>query len=400
MCLRVHKLIVLWLGFVLLTLVPRSCLSVEIDREGLPDTGLNTTDWETGALPPLDDMWELNDFQIAAKNVLGARWYASYRTAALDQVTYEANMNIWKKIRLNGYTFRDVSDVNLNTTILGYNFTVPFFIAPAAYAGHTNASAELSLARAAGKMGALYAPSIESTKTIEEIADVGFANQTMFHQEYVWSNRTLLIDDLSRIEAAGYKAIFLTVDNTGVNGIRVQAMRQTGELDSDSGHSASFTLDALAEIQNLTTLPIVPKGIKTAADAKTCLDLGFPAIYVSNHGGRVLDGVPTAVEILLDIRKQYPEVFEQMEVYADGGVRSANHIITLLALGAKAVGLGRSPIFANIYGEDGVDRMLTLLQAELQTSLQLMGEADIQNVVGNTTYINTKQVEVEYFGIS
>ncbi|GAW00484.1 FMN-dependent alpha-hydroxy acid dehydrogenase [Lentinula edodes] len=388
MCLRVHKLIVLWLGFVLLTLVPRSCLSVEIDREGLPDTGLNTTDWETGALPPLDDMWELNDFQIAAKNVLGARWYASYRTAALDQVTYEANMNIWKKIRLNGYTFRDVSDVNLNTTILGYNFTVPFFIAPAAYAGHTNASAELSLARAAGKMGALYAVSY------------GFRVETMFHQEYVWSNRTLLIDDLSRIEAAGYKAIFLTVDNTGVNGIRVQAMRQTGELDSDSGHSASFTLDALAEIQNLTTLPIVPKGIKTAADAKTCLDLGFPAIYVSNHGGRVLDGVPTAVEILLDIRKQYPEVFEQMEVYADGGVRSANHIITLLALGAKAVGLGRSPIFANIYGEDGVDRMLTLLQAELQTSLQLMGEADIQNVVGNTTYINTKQVEVEYFGIS
>ncbi|KAJ4481845.1 FMN-dependent alpha-hydroxy acid dehydrogenase [Lentinula lateritia] len=400
MCLRIHNLIIWWLGFFLLTLVPRSCLSVEIDREGLPDTGLNTTDWETGTLPPLDDMWELNDFQIAAKNVLGARWYASYRTAALDQVTYEANMNIWKKIRINGFSFRDVSDVNLNTTILGYNFTVPFFIAPAAYAGHTNASAELSLARAAGKMGALYAPSIESTKTIEEIADVGFANQTMFHQEYVWSNRTLLIDDLSRIEAAGYKAIFLTVDNTGVNGIRVQAMRQTGELDSDSGHSASFTLDALAEIRNLTTLPIVPKGIKTAADAKTCLDLGFPAIYVSNHGGRVLDGVPTSVEILLDIRKQYPEVFEQMEVYADGGVRSANHIITLLALGAKAVGLGRSPIFANIYGEDGVDRMLTLLQAELQTSLQLMGEADVQNVVGNTTFINTKQVEVEYFGIS
>lgn len=129
-------------------------------------------------------------------------------------------------------------ELSVSTTILGYNFTVPFFIAPAAYAGHTNASAELSLARAAGKMGALYAvsygfrvevnpnlnfysqPSIESTKTIEEIADVGFANQTMFHQEYVWSNRTLLIDDLSRIEAAGYKAIFLTVDNTGVNGIR------------------------------------------------------------------------------------------------------------------------------------------------------------------------------------
>ncbi|KAF9065213.1 FMN-dependent alpha-hydroxy acid dehydrogenase [Rhodocollybia butyracea] len=376
------------------------CLSVEINREGLPYTGLNTTDWETGVLPPLTDMWELNDFQIAAKNVLAARWYASYRTAALDQVTYQANLNIWKKIRLNGFTFRDVSNVNLNTTILGYNFTVPFFIAPAAYAGHTNESAELSLARSAGKLGALYVPSIESSKTLQQIADAGFSNQTMFHQEYVWSNRTLLIEQLRQIEAAGYKAIFLTVDNTGVNGIRVQAMRQTGQLDSDSGHSASFTLEALAEIRNLTTLPIVPKGIKTAADAKTCLDLGFPAIYVSNHGGRVLDGVPTSVEILLDIRRQYPEVFEQMEVYADGGVRSANHVIALLALGAKAVGLGRSPIWANIYGEEGVDRMLMLLQVELQTSLQLMGEADVQNVVGNTSYINTKQVEVDYFGVN
>ncbi|KIK50593.1 hypothetical protein GYMLUDRAFT_51102 [Collybiopsis luxurians FD-317 M1] len=345
-------------------------------------------------------MWELNDFQIAAKNTLAARWYASYRTASLDQVTYQANMNIWSKVRLNGYTFRDVSNVNLNTTILGYEFTVPFFIAPAAYAGHANKSAELSLARAAGKMGALYVPSIESTKSIEEIAEAGFANQTMFHQEYVWSNRTLLIDDLRRIEDAGYKAIFLTVDNTGVNGIRVQAMRQTGSLDSDSGHDASFTIEALSEIRNLTSLPIVPKGIKTAADAKTCLDMGFPAIYISNHGGRVLDGSPTAVEILLDIRRHYPEVFEKMEVYADGGVRSANHIITLLALGARAVGLGRSPIFANIYGEDGVDRMLTLLKAELESSVKLLGEANVQHIVGNASYINTKQIELEYFGPS
>jgi isopentenyl diphosphate isomerase/L-lactate dehydrogenase-like FMN-dependent dehydrogenase len=92
----------------------------------------------------------------------------------------------------------------------------------------------------------------------------------------------------------------------------------------------------------MTSLPIVPKGIKTAADAQKCLDLGFPAIYVSNHGGRTLDGAPTAVEILLDIRRNAPEVFEKMEVYADGGVRRATHVITLLALGARAVGLGRS----------------------------------------------------------
>jgi len=141
------------------------------------------------------------------------------------------------------------------------------------------------------------------------------------------------------------------------------------------GHSAVFDLKSLADFRNLTTLPIVPKGIKTAADAKTCLDLGFPAIYVSNHGGRTLDGAPTSVEILLDIRKNAPEVFDKMEVYADGGVRRGNHVIMLLALGARAVGLGRSAMYANIWGEDGVSKMIDMMKTELGTTMQLMGES-------------------------
>ncbi|KAG7445024.1 FMN-dependent alpha-hydroxy acid dehydrogenase [Guyanagaster necrorhizus] len=369
--------------------------AVDIDMEGLPDTGLDTTDWVDGELPPLDDMWSLNDMQIAAKNVIAKRYYASYRTAALDEITYQANLNIWKNVRLNGYSFRDVSNIDVSTSILGYNFSLPFFIAPAANAGHANNSAELSLATAAGKAGILYVPSISSTKSLEEIANVALDDQVMFHQEYIWSNRSRLVDELQRIEAAGYKAIFLTVDNTGIDGIRTRSLRYTGE-SSESGHSATFDLASLAEIRNLTSLPIVPKGIKTAADAQTCLDLGFPAIYVSNHGGRTLDGAPTAVEILLDIRRNAPEVFERMEVYADGGVRRGNHVITLLALGARAVGLGRSPIFANIWGEEGVSRMIEMLQTEFETTMQLMGESKVANI--NSSYINTKLVESVYFG--
>lgn len=143
------------------------------------------------------------------------------------------------------------------------------------------------------------------------------------------------------MEAAGFKAIFLTVDNTGVNGVRTRQLRVTG-LGGDTGHSATFDFNSLAAIQNMTSLPVVPKGIRSAADARTCLQLGFPAIYVTNHGGRTLDGAPTAVEILLDIRKNAPEVFDKMEVYADGGVRRGSDVIKLLALGARAVGLGRS----------------------------------------------------------
>ena len=153
-----------------------------------------------------------------------------------------------------------------------------------------------------------------------------------------------------------------------------------------TGHSAAFDLQSLADFRNLTSLPIVPKGIRTAADALTCLKLGFPAIYVSNHGGRTIDGAPTAVEILLDIRRNAPEVFEKMEVYADGGVRRGNHVITLLALGAKAVGLGRSPIFANVWGEEGVLKMINLLETELRTTMLLMGESNVNNI--NSSYVS------------
>lgn len=380
------------LGLVMLGV--QCAFSVTIDREGLPDTGLDTSDWVANELPPLEDMWDLNDFQIAAKNTLSARFYTSYRTAALNEVTYQSNFDIWSKVRINGFSFRDVSNVDLSTSILGHNFSAPFFIAPAAKAGHANKSAELSLASAAGKAGLLYVPSISSTKSIEQIADAGLKDQVMFHQEYIWSNRTQLVDELQRMEKAGFKAIFLTVDNTGINGIRTRSLRLTGASD-ETGHSATFDLEALAELRNLTTLPIVPKGIKTAADARKCLDLGFPAIYVSNHGGRVLDGAPTAVEILLDIRRNAPEVFDQMEVYADGGVRRGNHVIMLLALGARAVGLGRTPMFANIYGEAGVSKMIDMLRTELETEMKLMGEPKAHNI--NASYVNTKLVEAMYF---
>lgn len=374
--------------FSLLCSVLWPTLAVTIDMEGLPDTGLDTSSWTTGVLPPLDDIWDLNDMQIAAKNVLSKKFYASYRTAALNEYTYQANLGIYSKVRLNGFAFTDTSNIQTSTTILGFNFSQPFFIAPAAKAGHANKSAEASLASAAGKAGILYVPSISSTLSIEKIAKAGQAGQVMFHQEYVWSNRSRLTDELDRIEAAGFKAIFLTVDNTGINGVRTRSMRFTE--GSDTGHATNFDLPALAALRNMTSLPIVPKGIKTWQDARTCLALGFPAIYVSNHGGRVLDGAPTAAEVLLDIRRHAPEVFAGMEVYADGGVRRGTDALILLALGARAVGLGRPPMFANIWGEAGVSRMISLFATELATSMRLMGVADVHQL--NASHVNTNQI--------
>ncbi|KAK0199479.1 FMN-dependent alpha-hydroxy acid dehydrogenase [Desarmillaria ectypa] len=278
-------------------------------------------------------MWSLNDMQIAAKNVLTKHFYASFRTGALDEVTYQANLNIWKNVRLNGYKLSGLLINLLNIMVL------------------------------------------------EEIANVALNNQVMFHQEYIWSNKSPLADELKRIEAAGYKAIFFTVDNTGINGIRTRSLRYTGTM-SPSLHDATFDLATLSGIRNLTSLPIVPKGIKTAADALTCLKLAF-----------LLSMCPTTAGVTL---MNAPEVFQRMEACADGGVRRGNHVITLFALGAMAVGLGRSPIFANIWGEEGVSRMIEMLQTELKTTMQLMGKNKVANI--NSSYVNTKLVESVYFG--
>ncbi|KAG6356468.1 hypothetical protein INS49_015856 [Diaporthe citri] len=367
-----------------------------IDMEGLPDTGLDTSSWETGIAPPIANLVDINDMQIAAKNTLDAADYAYYRAAALDEITYQANMLGWSKLRLNGFSFADVSNVNLKTTILGYNFSMPFFIAPAAQAGRANPGAETNLVKAAGAAGILYVPSIYSSQSIQTIGAAATPGQVMFHQEYIWSDKARLQSELDQIKAAGFKAIFLTVDNTGVNGIRNRQMRFS--RGRENLHSAKCTLASLKELQNMTTLPIVPKGVKTAHDVKLCADLGFKAVYISNHGGRVVDLAPTAVEVLLDVHKNCPEVFGKIEIYADGGVRRASHVLALLALGARAVGLGRPAMFANIYGQPGVAKMISILQAELTTEMQLMGQADVDKYRGNTIFPNTRQVELEYFG--
>ena len=263
---------------------------------------------------------------------------------------------------------------------------MPFFIAPAAQAGRANSGAETNLVKAAGAAGILYAPSISSTQSIQTIGAAAVPGQVMFHQEYIWSNATRLSSELQQIQQAGFKAIFLTVDNTGINGVRDRSERFEG--NSDTGHSATFTIAALNQLRQQTTLPIVPKGVKTAHDVKLCADLGFKAVYISNHGGRVVDNVPTAIEILLDVHQQYPEVFSQMEIYADGGVRRATHILALLALGVRAVGLGRPPMYANVYGQAGVTKMISIIQQELITEMALMGQSDVNGFRGNTTFVS------------
>ncbi|KAH7339929.1 FMN-dependent alpha-hydroxy acid dehydrogenase [Rhizoctonia solani] len=367
--------------------------AVVLDTEGLPDSGLNVSSWVAGAKPPLTDMFNLHDMQLAVKNYLGETQYAYIRTGSLDEITYHANLDIWKQVKLLPHQShgRNVVNVSTEQTLLGTKFSVPFFIAPAGYSSFTDPeNGELNLVKGAGNQGALYVPSILSSKTTAEMAAARLSNQTLFRQIYLWANRTRLLTDFAEAESSGYKAIFLTLDNPTVQGIRTRALRE-GAPDSSGTYSTDRSLQTVAELQKSTRLPIVPKGIISWEDAKMCADLGFKAVYISNHGGRLIDTAPTAVEILLDIHKNAPEVFTKLEMYADGGVRHGTDIVKLLALGVKGIGIGRSAIFSNAWGVEGVEKFFSLLKRELTTTMMLLGVTELLQL--DRTYVNTKAVE-------
>ena len=130
----------------------------------------------------------------------------------------------------------------------------------------------------------------------------------------------------------------------------------------------------------MTSLPIVLKGITTPEDALKAVSHNASAIVLSNHGGRQLDGSPSPLEIALAIHRTAPEVFERTEVYADGGVRYGTDVLKLLALGVRAVGLGRPFMYANVYGVDGVRTALDILKRQVLSDAANLGVTDVQKV--------------------
>lgn len=193
----------------------------------------------------------------------------------------------------------------------------------------------------------------------------------------------------------GIKALFVTVDAAGrgkresderlkvdeilvnpVTGQRVENDKKGGGLTRTMGSyiDQALTWQDIAWIRSLTSLPIVLKGITTAADAKLALQHRVDGIMLSNHGGRNLDFSPPAILLLLEMHKQCPEVFDAMEVYIDGGIRRGGDVIKALCLGARAVGLGRPFLYALNYGSEGAEHLVeSMFHALPYTLLRLMG---------------------------
>jgi isopentenyl diphosphate isomerase/L-lactate dehydrogenase-like FMN-dependent dehydrogenase len=357
-----------------------------------PDIGIDDVlgDTPNGTLPNITQLVGLPDFQWAARRYLPPANYTYYINGVAGEWSARNNLEVYYR-----YTWRPRQLVNitgipesLNTSFLGYNFSVPFYISPCARGFGGNPDGELGLVKGAAKNNVLYISSSYSSLTVEEIFEAAEPGQVMFRQIYLDGNITNDEALIRRVEKAGAKALIWTVDsNAGSN--RQRAERYGAGSANVFGEEAQlFTWGYYDQLRALTDLPIVLKGIQSLQTIREAVEHNAPGIIVSNHGGRSLDGSPSPVEVLLDIHEEDPDLVNKIDIWADGGVRYGGDVLKLMALGAKGVGIGRPFMYGNMYGEEGVDRVAQILRKELITDAGNVGVERIQDI--NTSYLRLK----------
>jgi 4-hydroxymandelate oxidase len=334
----------------------------------------------------------LTDFEAPARGRLHPAAWAYYAGGGWDGVTLRDNAEAWKRFRFRPRVLVDVSALDLSTTLLGSPVSMPIGIAPAALHGMAHPDGELATTRAATAAGVANVVSTVASRSIEEVAEASGPGLRWF-QLYVQRDRSLSRALVQRAEAAGYRAIVLTVD-LPVLGYRDDLFRigfDPGTLAygnfagmAGSGvdlddlldmRSVGLTWDTLAEIRSWSSLPLVLKGILTADDARLAVEHGAAAVWVSNHGGRQLDRAPAAIEMLDDVVEA---VGGRAEVYLDGGVRRGTDVVTALAMGARAVFTARPLLYAlACAGEPGVSKALAILREETGRAMSLVGAAGV-----------------------
>ena len=315
---------------------------------------------------------------------------------APDWITNTSNVTAMSEVKLRPRILVDVSERDLATEVLGEKISLPVMLAPTGTHQRAHPSGELASARAAGGADTIMGLSTASSYSIEEVAEV--ATNPLWFQLYFFQDRELTEILVRRAEKAGYKAMMLTVDNLGANS-REREYRYAYILDqerslknfegielpnlptrdnfSESFESALNWAD-LEWLRSITSMPLVIKGVQTAEDARLCAEYGCEALVVSNHGGHALQGTEGTIEMLPQIADA---VGDRLEVYFDGGVRKGADVLKALALGARAVFVGR-PIFwgLSVGGEDGVRHCLEILRTELSVAMGLCGVTDVKQV--------------------
>jgi len=328
---------------------------------------------------------------------------------AADEHTVKANLASWQHFEIWPRVLADVRGGHTRCTLLGETLAHPIILAPVASQRLFHAQGELASVLASGVMGGLAVVSTQASVPLEEIAIN--AQGPLWFQLYWQGNRDATLALMKRAEAAGYRAFVFTVD-APISGARNREQRAGFSVPPEMAHinaqpiqlpaiqgSMSAIFDGLMAIAptwndmkwlaEQTSLPMLLKGILHPKDASKAVDIGAAGVVVSNHGGRVLDGVPTAFSAL-------PRVVEAVHgavpVLVDGGIRRGTDILKAQALGATAVMIGRPYIYAlATAGALGVAHLIRVLQEELEIAMALSGCKTLDDIHPNIlTASNTR----------
>jgi L-lactate dehydrogenase (cytochrome) len=366
----------------------------------------------------------ITGYRDAARRALPAPLFHYIEGGADDEWTMARNTAAFESFRLLPRNLVDVSKIDLSTRILGREIAVPFFLSPTGMSRLFHVDKELAVARAAEKFSTFYSLSTMATTSIESIgAEI---KSPKIFQVYLFRDKGLNREFISRCKAAGYDALCLTIDTPvagnrerdkvfgmtmpprlGLRSLlsfaahprwtaglirdphfklanvahRVDALKQ-GSMSIIEYINGQF--DRTATWEDAAWLiqewggPFAIKGIQSVEDARKAVEIGASAIIISNHGGRQLDGVPGAVELVEPIRAA---IGDTPEIIVDGGIRRGTHVVKALCLGANACSIGRPYLYGLAHdGQRGVESVLAILSEEIQRTMTLMGCSDVRQL--------------------
>jgi L-lactate dehydrogenase (cytochrome) len=361
------------------------------------------------------------DLRAIARRRLPAGVFDYIDGGAEDERSLAESTGAYARIGFRPRVLRDVSAVDPATTLLGRPLPFPLVLAPTGFSRIADPAGELAVARAAARHGVPYTLSTLGTRSIEEVAAA--SSGPRWFQVYVWRDRGLVKEMITRAAAAGYEALVLTVDSvvfgrrerdlrrgftlppkigleTLVDGarhpgwtwefVRAEPIRFANVVGRDVGDgtdvvrlsdyiNAQFDPNlSWSDVEWLRSVwagPLVIKGIQTVADALLAADAGAEAIALSNHGGRQLDGAPAPIELVAPVADA---VGGRVELICDGGVRRGSDIVKAVALGARAAMAGRAYLYGlAVGGERGVEHVLQLLETDVRRTMALVGARSV-----------------------
>jgi 4-hydroxymandelate oxidase len=343
------------------------------------------------------DSRDLDALEEQARAKLPPGAFAFAAGGADDEITLADNVAAWRRLRLAPRMLRDVTAIDTSVSVLDERIAAPLMVAPTGRHKLFHPEGERATARGAAAAEVAYVMATTATVSIEDIAAERRAAPQWF-QLYLPRDRSVTEGLVDRVAAAGFRAVVLTVDQP-VYGASPRAARAPLETSDairavnlpgqpvaahgyGAAHSGSVTFpatfDDLAWLARRSPLPVLVKGVLRADDAVRCVGSGAKGIIVSNHGGRHLDATLATADALPAIAAA---VGDKAEVYVDGGIRRGTDIVKALALGARAVLIGRPAVYGlALRGADGVRDVLMHLRGELMRTMALCGVAKVTEI--------------------